>query len=309
MRTKTIIHPERFDPKNPFEILGLTPELVNELTEKQLKVVIKAMYRTLQKTFHPDMLNTGELLNADSPIDQKAVELNLAYESLNFDRDPTACRQLRKSYVSKRSTVVVQDLAKIKNQLASQKAKEDRLAANFFRYLTASVPSNGVPPKTILSAPLPAKNILLGLMDVAINNNLFQSSWTQVKNYKQIQFDSEGKMSVLHVGRQNFAATDFIRPLGCVPVSDVDLIPLLIPARAGQEFSNNAPFPKTKWSVKTSVLNLISLDNFKRFILPLLTPKLFERAYLFSLNQAEFKKSGHISLDGLIIRLEIKEPL
>jgi hypothetical protein len=53
-----------------------------------------------------------------------------------------------------------------------------------------------------------------------------------------------------------------------------------------------------------SVLNLLSPDNFKRHILPILEPILMERAYLFSLNNDIYTNTGLITLEGVIVKLD-----
>ncbi|MDR2443790.1 MAG: J domain-containing protein [Deltaproteobacteria bacterium] len=323
------------EPKNPFEILGLTPDLVGELSEKQLKLVIKAMYRSLQKNFHPDVVKPKKNQPEDLFV-QKTVELNLAYESLNFERDPESFRKHRKNYLSRRPEALYQNTIYLKQQLEAQLEKEDRLANNFFNFL-ASNGSNGAngangsngskspngsngakgangssissfkeAPKR-LSAPITAKNIRLGLMDVAINHNLARSRTLQghdFKNYKLIEIDAEGLMSVRPVGRSNAFRSDYIQLLGCVPDSALEVVPLLTPANPLKEFKSQTVIARKHQFLPFSVVNNITLANFKRYVLPLLNPTLLERSYLFSLNKTDYQRTGLISLEGLIIKFE-----
>ena len=297
-------------PRNPFEVLGLTPELVGELTERELKAVLKAMYRTLQKTFHPDVASRsrkvkegarGAARDAD-----RTVELNLAYESLDFDRDPARFRSLRKSYLARQPSAAWRNSLLLRDRLEAQLESEDRLASNFFSYVAASAAQEPEPPSRDLSVPLPAKGVSLGLIDVAINNNLTQASWLVGSNYKQMVIDAEGRLSVKAVGRGRFSRSNFIRLLGCVPVKDLELPPLL-ERTCSDSFREPAPRPGA--APKNKVLNLISLEGFKRHVLPLLSPLLLERAYLFSLNKAEFKRTGLISVEGVIVKLERRDGL
>ncbi|MDR2456342.1 MAG: J domain-containing protein [Deltaproteobacteria bacterium] len=300
-------------PRNPFEVLGLTPELVGELSEKQLRGVLKTMYRALQKTFHPDVASLGESGPSDPeggpdppaggkkpPANgERAAELNLAYESL--DRDPATFRRHRKSYLAKRPGSAFRNSVLLKNQLEALAEKENKLAANFFSYLKSlSAPGQNGGEKP--SPPLPAKGVKLGLLDVAINNNVRQSFWLTGSNYKQMEFDSDGLLKVKAVGRGRFSRSNFIHPLGCVPVQAIDLEPLLERTNS-QSFREMASYPGVI-RPKLKVLNLISLENFKKHVLPLLAPVLLERAYLFSINDAEFKKTGLISLEGVIVKID-----
>jgi hypothetical protein len=302
-------------PRNPFEVLGLTPELVGELSEKQLRGVLKTMYRALQKTFHPDVASLGEgapegsdggpdhIPGAKRPPanGERAAELNLAYESLNLDRDPATFRRHRKSYLAKRPGSAFRNSVLLKNQLEAQVEKEGKLAANFFSYLK-SLSAPGQNGSGQPSPPLPAKGVRLGLLDVAINNTVRQAFWLTGSNYKQMEFDSDGLLKVKAVGRGRFSRSNFIHPLGCVPVQAIDLEPLLERTNS-QSFREMASYPGLI-RPKLKVLNLISLENFKKHVLPLLAPVLIERAYLFSINDAEFKKTSLVSLEGVIVKID-----
>lgn len=286
-------------------MLGLTPELVGELDEKQLKALLKTMYRSLQKTFHPDVASAGKS-GPDVPASgDKAAELNLAYESLNLDRDPAGFRRHRKSYLAKRPSAAWRNLMLLKNQLEAQLEKENRLAQNFFSYMTSlSVPVQGEPPEGAgLSVPLPAKSCRLGLLDVAINNNVRQAFWLTGSNYKQMEFDQDGALKIKAVGRGRFSRSNFIHLIGCVPIQSIELEPLLERTNS-QSFREMASYPGNLHP-RLKVLNLISLDNFKKHVLPILAPTLLERAYLFSINDAEFQKTGLISLEGAIVKLDL----
>jgi hypothetical protein len=286
--------------RNPFEIFGITPELAGDLTEKELFGVLKSLYRSLQKTFHPD---TSRSKKANGS--QRAVELNLAFEALNLDRNPESFRKMRKAYLNRRPQTAFQNTLILKNQLSRQAEQEGRLAENFLSYLVQDAqrpPSQPAPPP---AAKLSDTGLRLGLLDVAINNNLRNSPWDLGSNYKQLEISPEGAISVKAVGRRRFSRANFIRLLGCVPADLMDIAPVL--ERMPSQFYR---FPALSPGIdppgpKLTVVNLISQDNFKRHVLPHLIPFFLERAYLFSLNKSEFSSSGHISLEGVIIKLDL----
>jgi DnaJ-class molecular chaperone len=112
--------------RNPFEVFGITPEMAAELTEKELFGVLKSLYRALLKTFHPDANQSPKRQG-----DQKAVELNLAFEALNLDRDPASFRRLRKAYLTRRPAAAFKHALLLKNQLNQQLERESDLANNF----------------------------------------------------------------------------------------------------------------------------------------------------------------------------------
>jgi hypothetical protein len=51
------------------------------------------------------------------------------------------------------------------------------------------------------------------------------------------------------------------------------------------------------------VQNTISAENFKNHCLPLLTPDLKERAYLFSVHRPIYEQEGSVSLEGVIVKI------
>jgi hypothetical protein len=252
----------------------------------------------LHKAFHPDATR-GQKPDSES----RTVELNLAFEALNLDRDPVSFRNLRKAYTARRPQTAYQNAVLLKNQLCQQVDRENVLAENFLSYLAQGAlrPGQTAPNNAVkLSDP----GLRLGLLDVAINNNIRQASWVLGANYKQVEIDQDGLLFIKPVGRSRLTQVNFLRLLGCVPTSRLEIAPLL--EKTPEQFfrypalgaGNDSPGPRI------SVVNLISQENFKKHVLKHLEPFLLERAYLFSLNKAEFSTTGHICLEGVIVKLE-----
>ncbi len=289
--------------KNPFEIFGLTPEMVGALSEKDLFAVLKSMYRALQKTVHPDVVRRRARSNGAD----RAVDLNLAFEALNLDKNPVSFRRHRKSFVARRPRVAYQKSLLLERELALQAAREERLASAYLDRLVAdhgwAEPDEGdfVPGGAL---PFPLRRVRIGLLDVAINQNLKMASWSLGSNYKEIDFDAEGRMTVRPVGRTRFARAAYIRLLGSVPAGEVELMPLLErpPGRFFKSPALNASIGANGPSV--SVLNRIGADQFKSHVLAHLKPEIRERSYLFSLNRPEFEETGCLSLEGLVVKVD-----
>ncbi|MDR3152713.1 MAG: J domain-containing protein [Deltaproteobacteria bacterium] len=294
--------------RNPFEIFGLTPSLVGELSERELFEVLKGLYRSLQKAFHPDTASRKGTRDGRD----RAVELNLAFEELNLDKNRPSFRRHRKSYLQNQHPAFLRrNVALMGDRLRDQEAREERLAEGYLSFLLAGAflpreaPGASAAAASWTAALPLARNVLLGLQDVAIKNNIRHASWLLGSNYKNIEINSEGEMRVRSVGRRDFSAARSTVLLGCVPKDAVNITPLLErcpPARfykrpALPEFDPDA-LPQV------SVLNLISQDNFKKHLLSSLCPVLMESAYLFSVNRREFNSSGLISLEGVIVKME-----
>jgi curved DNA-binding protein CbpA len=84
--------------RNPFEILGLSPKIVKECDEETLFKLVKAAYRVLQLAYHPD--------RGGDP--KKAMEINLAFELINLEKNPESFRSYRKKYIERLSRKTLQ---------------------------------------------------------------------------------------------------------------------------------------------------------------------------------------------------------
>ena len=289
--------------RNPFEVFGLTPEMVGTLSERDLFAVLKAMYRALQKAVHPDVARRRRPREGE-----RAVELNLAFEAVNLEKDPQAFRRHRKNFVARRPSAAYRKSQALERALLIQAAREERLAQAYLDRLVADrgwpETEAGQPRDAPAAIYLPLKAVRLGLLDVAINQNLKMVSWTVGSNYKEMNFDVAGRLSVRGVGRGRFCRAAFIHILGTVPADAVELPPLLErpPARFFKAPALNAS--GVGGGPSFSVLNLISQERFKSHILAHLRPAVTERAYLFSLNRPEFEETGCLTIEGLVVKIE-----
>lgn len=290
--------------RNPFEVFGLTPEMVAGLSEKDLFAVIKSLYRALQKTVHPDVVKKSPRKDTAD----KAVELNLAFESLNLDKNPVAFRRHRKTFIARRPKVVYQKSLALQREIMIRQAREDFLASAYLDRLLTDygwLEDRPAPPPPGL-ALFPLTDLRLGLLDVAINQNLKMAPWSIGSNYKEINFDDKGRMTVRPVGRTRFTRAGYIHLIGSVSVDAVDLMPLLErpPARFFKAPALNASIGANGPSL--SVLNRIKPELFRSHVLPHLKPQVAERSYLFSLNRPELTETGCLTLEGLIVKLDFK---
>ena len=274
--------------------------MAGSLTEKDLFSVLKALYRTLLKSVHPDVSRKRNKACQTN----RAVELNLAFEALDLDKNPASFRKHRKQFMTRRPQVIYQRSLALQRELDLGGLREEQLAESYFQRLVADygwpgdIPTSSTEP----AVSLPLRNVRLGLLDVAINQNLKMASWSLGSNYKEIDIDTQAQMTIRGVGRKQFVQANFIHFLGSVPAEAVDLLSILerppsnffkIPALAGAD-SAGPP---------VSVLNLVSQAQFKAHVLPHLKPFITERAYLFSLNRNEFKENGYISVEGMVVKI------
>ncbi len=111
---------------NPFEVFGLTPKIVKQLDEESLYKLIKNIYRVLQHVYHPDKGGDPE----------KALELNLAFETLNLEKNPELFRELKKKYIQRLSRKTMQTkLEELKTQYRRLYFYHELLKEKFWQYL------------------------------------------------------------------------------------------------------------------------------------------------------------------------------
>ncbi|MDR2350796.1 MAG: J domain-containing protein [Deltaproteobacteria bacterium] len=290
-------------PKNPFEIFGLTPGLVGALSEEDLFNVLKGLYRNLQKAFHPD---TGK--NGGDKSDRKAVELNLAFEELDRDKNLPSFRRHRKNYLLTHPANAFKTALNLRERLRVQTEREEKLADVFFDFLTrGAYPDDFREGSAFFPGghPILPRNVLLGLQDVAIKNNLRHVSWLLGSNYKNIEINGDGELRIRAVGKRNFSLSRETTLIGCVPKDAVNITPLLERCPPSRIFKCPALTDYHPEALpQVTVRNFISGDNFKRHVLSSLRPGLMESAYLFSLNRLEYSNNGLIGLEGVIIKME-----
>lgn len=298
--------------RNPFEVLGLSPDVVASLPEQDLFTLVKAVYRSLLKTYHPDKTSgraQAEIQN-EPDYNRKAVELNLAFEELNLMRNPAKFRRQRKLFAAPRPRNVRNKALTLEKEIAQLKSSQEHMADSYFNYLISQRPWAW--PDYPGSATEPAVGLFkmhqgtcLGLTDLAIGRNLKGQPWLLGSNYKEIRLERDGGLSVRPVGRSRFARAGYIWLLGVVPVDDLELWPVLEKEPPKEDFFR-APALNAKLGIDgtaPSILNTISQANFKSRCLPLLQPRIMERAYLFSLQRPDFEERDLITLEGVIVKI------
>lgn len=104
--------------KNPFEVLGIDPRLVLQLSAHQLDQIIGVTGRTLKAMFHPDQVLGGDI--------DRFIEINTACQVLNRTRNPQGFEEARKSLLEKlkRSKVLSLSLELEKERIERNKTSE-----------------------------------------------------------------------------------------------------------------------------------------------------------------------------------------
>ncbi len=288
--------------RNPFETLGIAPAMVRDLEGKELFSLVKASYRALMLIYHPDR---SPLYDQDLKIQKtkKVAEINLAFEKLDYERDPASLEHYQQLYARRVAEGWKKTIRRLNREILDLNSHNENLSRGYLRHLLEPLFPDLPDSVPGLNSIFRLKNRIVGLQDIAINHNVRSLTWMLGTNYKEIKFDAEGRMSYKLPCRKKFIQVNFIKLLGTVDKDKVDLIPLL-----DRVTPNDQVVRLEKWKKAVpedlkcfDVLNTLSADNFRRHCLPFLMPDMKEGSFLFSLhwNTAQEKR---INLEGLIIR-------
>ncbi len=276
--------------RNPFEVLGISPEIVRDLDEKALFGLVKACYRALQRAYHPDLQNGGK---------EKAVELNLAFEALDFERNPDSFREHRQAYLRRLSRKTQRrTIDELHRKLAVLLRQQELLAENFWKHLLEASQNSG--PTLFPEKP---KALKVSLLDLGLKFNASFTSYARHVAFKEILFDEEGRLYYRFPRRRTFQPVNFITLVGTVSRRLLEIWPLLEKKPTPQAAEGGLPDLKA-----FEVINAIQTEVFKRSCLPLLKTELQESSYLFSLHRKHYALEPLVFVEGMILRIEPASP-
>ncbi len=260
--------------------------MVRDLDEEALFGLVKACYRALQRAYHPDMQTNGK---------EKAVELNLAFEALDLERNPDSFKIHRKAYLRRLSRrtqkKTIDDLTK---KVATLLRQKELLAENFWQHLLI----NSESPRATLFPEQP-KDLKVTLLDLGLKFNASFTGFARHVAFKEILFDEEGKLYYRFPKRRYFQPVNFITLVGSVSRRKLEIWPLLEKEPTPEAAEDGLPDLKA-----FKILNAISVEVFKRTCLPLLKTSLHENAYLFSLHRRYSLIEPLVFVEGMILKIE-----
>jgi curved DNA-binding protein CbpA len=273
--------------KNPFEILGLSPEICKKLRDEGLFALVKSSYRTLQTIYHPD--RGGD--------HKRAIELNLAFEMLNYKRDPERFEKYKEKYIRKLSRRSRTRTKEMEEQIENQKRAYQQTSTKYYEYILYMNRISNDDHKNAIGS---LSAVTIGLYDVALQKNIPNATHLYSTNYKQIKVDAAGKIFVKEVGSRCFRERKFTKFIGSISKEKINIFPHL----KGYETSPHVPFnlrsPRKLLGYREPVFkNILLEENFILYCLPHLVPIIKENSYLISLNS----RTKSLILDGCIIKI------
>ncbi len=277
--------------RNPFEVLGISPEMVRDLDEEALYGLVKACYRALQRAYHPDLKNGAK---------ERAVELNLAFEALDLERNPESFREHRQAYLRRLSRrTQKRTIDELTQKVALLLRQQELLTENYWRHLLEVFRLSEGP--TLFPDPPRLKKVTL--LDVGLRFNVSFAGFGRTLAFKEILFDEEGRLYYRFPRKRKFQPVNFITLVGSIPRRRLEIWPLLEKRPTAEAATGGLPNLKA-----FEVLNMIQTEIFKKACLPLLKTDLVENAYLFSLHHRHSSPEPHVFVEGMILRIEEAQP-
>jgi hypothetical protein len=271
--------------KNPFAILGISPEMCSRLQDEDLFVLVRSAYRALQTIYHPDRGGSHK----------KAIEVNLSFEMLDYRRDQERFAAYKERYVQRLCRAARGRAQELAAQLEQQQKAQHQTALNYYDYIL-----NGLGCTEDRHSIAALASMTIGLYDLALQKNLPRALPGAGTNYKKIRIDRQGRSFVKEVGSPRFYERTSTRFLGTIPRDALDILPHL----RGYETTPHVPYSrrcdkKAPGIQKQAFTNSILEENFITYCLPYLVPFVREQSYLISLNTRNRK----LLLDGVVIKI------
>jgi len=293
--------------KNPFAVLGITPQIVARMDDEALYNLVRACYRALQQAHHPDKLRR-QTESARRKSTERAAEINLAYEKLNWAKDPNLFLLHKERYLKapRREEKKLRDMQAILETVID---KQREMADSFWQYLGYSEEQAARPDASSTRSDacsclkMPA-SITLGIIDVAMRQNVRSEGWATGLGYKEIRFDENSRMYYRLSRQRKFTAVNFIKLIGTIAKDKIDIDALLEkrPLKGVLYIQTQAPVKRSKSSKYLEVLNTIPISEFKWHCLPFLRPDIVEGRYLFSIHRRP-SAMDKVFLEGIVSRI------
>lgn len=285
--------------KNPFSVLGIAPHVISRLDNESIFKMVKACYRVLQLIHHPDRASKSPE-SARIKRTEQATEINLAYDRLNWTKNPESFVHYKEQYLKsvQRGT---KKIDKLQNALHVVVEKQRNTADSYWDYIAHGEMSkaNGV-----LSCLGTLEGITFQLVDVAMKRNMRSGSWTAGPGYKEIRFDQCGQMHYRLAYRKTSSPVDFVKLVGTIPKDKLDIEPLLTkkPLKSAIYIANHSPLTRVRSNKHLEVTNTIPVSEFKWHCLPLLDNNIVEGSYLFSIHRNPSEKDM-VFLEGIVNKI------
>lgn len=256
---------------NPFEIFGLTPQLIKEMDDETLFKVIKTIYRTLQMLYHPD--------RGGDP--RKSLELNLAFEAINYEKNPQGFQHYKKAYLQRLSRKTLRkELEDLKEGYRKLTYLYELLKERFWLYLE----SDHHYLKSLYREGFVLKVKLLDVIS-QINFGSMVSFKKQKKFFTELVLGPEIILKKAG-GREKYQILKQYKFLGAIK---------------REHFAPWAIMERDLREEKFYLKNYFSKETFIREALIYLYPEIKPNYYLFFYN---YNEPHRVYLEGLALKLE-----
>ncbi len=258
--------------RNPFEVFGINPQLAKELNDEVLFKIIKGIYRTLQLYYHPD--------RGGDP--KKALELNLAFEALNYEKNPQAFLNYKKAYVQRLSRKTLKrELEELQNAHRKLLYLNELLKERFWYFLERGA-------EFFKEAFQRGSVLKVKVLDIVSHINLsdYVSFKKKKQFFKEVIFPNEDFVLKRGASQENFFKIKNYKFLGTIK----------------REYFEPWNFLERSFREEKFFLrDYLNKDTFVREFLVYLQPEIKSDSYLFYYNSLEPSK---VYLEGLVLKVE-----
>lgn len=273
--------------KNPFQVIGVSPETLKGLNDKEIQEVIGSTYRALQKIYHPE---------GSRPNEKKNRELTAAREALDMEKNREQYLRLKETFL--RPGLNKRRIEELESELADCAKQIERYSTRVGEYVTRIIcESMGKEKLPMDVTALCSTTLIIG--DVVKSMNLRASNTFMRQGKCSIEIDGNGNIS--RGDGKIVTKIPSTKLFGCIQEKEQDLFREIYKSlmrerisKVGIGASETAIFQS-----KIPIRKGCSIEEFMKFSC-LVSPFITRRAYLFSITVCE-DKDPIVNFEGQLL--------
>ena len=272
--------------KNPFLVIGLSPEVLKGLNDKEIQELVGTVYRALQKMYHPDGLR---------PNAKKNRELTEAREKLDYEKNRDEYLSFKEAFL--KPGFHKRRIEELEKELKFAQEKLEQCSARVSEHVTRElyeIAGKGNLPLDVISM----REVALDIGDVvrSLNSGSVNTFRRAPKN--QLLVDAQGNLS--RSFGQEIVSVPATKLIGCIGENEQalfrDILRDIAKERSDRLGIGGDVYEPAYRQAKARIQRQYSIEDFIRFSF-LMTPFLTRRAYIFSITILE-EEAPIINFEG-----------
>lgn len=273
--------------KNPFQVIGVSPEALKGLNDKEIQEVIGSTYRALQKIYHPE---------GSRPNEKKNRELTEAREALDMEKNREQYLNFKDAFL--RPGLNKRRIEELEGELALCNKQIERYSARVGEYVTRIICESMGKDKLPMDVTA-LRSISLTIGDVVKSMNLRAVNTFRRQGKCSIEIDGNG-----NIGRgdgKNITPVPSTKLFGCIQEKEQELFREIYKGLMKKRIEKIGigAFDATMFQERVPIRKTCSLEEFMKFSY-LVSPFITRRAYLFSITVSE-DKDPTVNFEGQLL--------